>query len=257
MQAIDLNSDIGEAASPEGQAAEREILKLVSSANIACGGHAGNDETMRLTVRCARENGVVIGAHPGYPDPQNFGRKSIDIADPSIASMIYLSLTEQIIRLSEICADAGTKVSYVKPHGALYNDAVNSREHADLIARTIAQIDTALLFMGAPNSEMKLSAMRQGLTFVSEGFIDRRYTDDGHLQNRSIEGAVIKDQDTRMAQARSLVETQSVLTATGNRLSIEAHSLCLHGDTAGAVETARLARKTIELAGVEIRAFVQ
>lgn len=255
MQSIDLNSDIGEAATPSGQTSEREILKYVSSANIACGGHAGNDDTMRATARCAKDNGVVIGAHPGYPDPHNFGRQSMQVSDPAVESLIRLSLTEQIVRLSEICAEEGTHISYVKPHGALYNDAVQSRAHADLIAQVIASIDPDLVFMGGPNSEMKLSAERHSLKFIAEGFIDRRYTDDGHLQSRSIDGAVIKSQTNRMEQARSLVKNQSVITSTGQRISIDAKSLCLHGDSAGAVETARLTRDVIERAGVEIRAF--
>lgn len=255
MQFIDLNADIGEAATPLGRAAEAEILKLVSSANIACGGHAGDDDTMYATARAANMNGVVIGAHPSYPDPHNFGRKSMTLGSQTFADMLRLSLTEQIVRLSEIAADVGARVKYVKPHGALYNDAVKSRPHANLIASVIKSIDATLKFMGAPNSEMRCAAQAHDLQFITEGFIDRRYTDDGHLQSRAIDGAVISSQSARMEQAMSLVKSNSVVTASGAALTIRAQSLCVHGDSAGAVETARQTRRAIEAAGITIRAF--
>ena len=255
MKTIDLNADIGEAATSEGQASEREILKYISSANIACGGHAGNDETMQTTVKAAKAEGVVIGAHPGYPDPYNFGRKSMSLENKQFATMLRKSLTEQIVRLSEIAAEHGARVAYVKPHGALYNDAVKSQAHADLIAQVIAEIDPSLSFLGGPNSEMGEAAARSGLTFISEGFIDRRYTDDGHLQSRTQDGAVIKDQSARLDQTRSLVMDGLVTTATGKTLAINARSLCLHGDSPAAAETARQVRAAIEGMGAQIKAF--
>lgn len=256
MKVIDLNADIGEAVTPEGQQAEADILQYVSSANIACGGHAGNDDTMRQTVRNARKNNVIIGAHPGYPDPSNFGRKSMDLSDPNLRKILTASLTEQIIRLIEIAADEGEAVRYAKPHGALYNDAVKSSIHADLIAGVITNISPDLVFMGAPNSEMGRAAENHGIAFAAEGFIDRRYTDDGHLQSRAVNGAVLESQSERMSQARMLAETGSVVTASGQTLEIKAQSLCLHGDSAGAVETAKEARATIESCGLVIKAFV-
>lgn len=255
MRCIDLNADIGEAVTPEGQESERAILEYVSSANIACGGHAGNDRTMMQTVSEAIKNNVVIGAHPGYPDPEHFGRKSMDLDDPRLRSMIKSSLVEQIIRLIEISASQGADVAYVKPHGALYNDAVKSRRHAELITDAISEVSSELMFMGGPMSEMTLAAERCGLTFIAEGFIDRTYTDDGHLQSRSLDGAVIKDQERRMAQALSLAVDGTVMTNTGGTLQIDARSLCLHGDSHGATETAKIARETLESAGIEIRSF--
>lgn len=255
MKFIDLNADIGEATSAVGQKAEADILTHVSSANIACGGHAGTVDTMRATVRAAKLRGVNVGAHPGYPDFDNFGRKPMALGTDIAPETLRESLRSQIIALAEIAADEGMALTYVKPHGAAYNDAVGSVQHANIIAEVIAGIDPKLIFMGGPNSEMGNAAKRYGLEFIAEGFIDRRYTDDGHLQSRAIEGAVITDQSTRMAQAKSLVTTRSVTTASGANLKIEARSLCLHGDSAGAVETARLARETIEAAGVTVRAF--
>jgi len=255
MKFIDLNADIGEANTPESHQAEADILKYVSSANIACGGHAGTRETMRVTVREAKAQGVNIGAHPGYPDKVNFGRKSMRLNSDIAPDTLRNSLREQIITLAEIASDEGMALTYVKPHGAAYNDAVTNEDHANLIADVIAKIDSNLIFMGGPNSAMGKAAEAHGLEFISEGFIDRRYTDEGHLQSRAIDGAIITNQSDRMSQAKSLVTSQTVHTASGNILNISARSLCLHGDSAGAVETARLARETIEATGVKIRAF--
>ena len=255
MKTIDLNADIGEADNPDWAAAEAAILSHISSANIACGGHTGDDASMRRTVRGAKAKHVVIGAHPAYPDRENFGRKSlvlgVDIGEEELAR----SLTAQIVRLAEIAAEEGVRVAYVKPHGQLYNDAVGDAQKADLIARTIAAIDTDLILLGGPNSQMGKAAKAHGLNFVAEGFIDRRYSDDGHLISRKKPGAVIEDQSDRLAQARQLATSGEVKTASGATLDIQARSLCVHGDSAGAVETARQARAAIEAVGVTIQAF--
>lgn len=255
MKTIDLNADIGEADTPEWEAAEAAILNHISSANIACGGHAGTDASMRKTVRGALAKGVTIGAHPAYPDRENFGRRSLildeDIGEGDLAE----SLATQINQLIDIADEEGGRVTYVKPHGQLYNDAVSDRRKANLIARVIADIDPNLILLGGPNSEMGKAAAAYGLSFVAEGFIDRRYSDDGHLISRSQAGAVIEDQDDRLEQTRRLATTGEVQTASGNTLDIKARSLCVHGDSAGAVETARLARAAIEAEGVTIRAF--
>lgn len=255
MKSIDLNADLGEADNAEWARNEAEMLRYISSANIACGGHAGTKKSMRRMICGAKENGVLIGAHPSYPDKAHFGRKSMVLGEDITADDLKTSLLEQITTLAEIAAEEDAFISYVKPHGALYNDAVKDARKADLIAEVIATIDSKLIFMGGPNSEMGLAAKRYKLKFIAEGFIDRRYTDEGHLQSRSIEGAVIKDQKARLIQAKKLVTMQSVTTASGNELPINVKTLCLHGDSAGAVETARLARREIEAAGVKIKAF--
>ena len=256
MKYIDLNADIGEAESPEGIQAETDILNYVSSANIACGGHAGDAESMRRTVINAGEKGVVIGAHPAYPDRVNFGRSSNVLGQDISASDLKQTLMQQIISLVEIAAEEGHEVKYIKPHGALYNDAVTSREHADVIADVISELDQNLILLGGPDSEMSRSTTAAGLAFVTEGFIDRRYTDDGHLLSRKIEGAVIKDQNARMAQTKALVTSRQVDTYSGQTIRINAQSLCLHGDSSGAVDTARRARRAIESCGVTIRSFI-
>lgn len=252
MKVIDLNADLGEADTPEGQKAEADILSYISSANIACGGHAGDEQTMRNTIRAAKANGVVIGAHPSYPDRENFGRRS----KPNIDDVtLRNSLMAQIVALTEIASEENVEVVYVKPHGAIYNDAAVDRNVADLLVNVVVSLDNTLLFMGSPDSELEKAAKVKGLTFIGEGFIDRRYTDDGRLQSRAIDGAVIKDQNARMAQTLSLVKNQTVTSAAGKTISVPARTLCLHGDSAGAVETARQARAAIEAAGITIRAF--
>lgn len=255
MRSIDLNADIGEADNAGWAAHEAEMLRYISSANIACGGHAGTETSMRHTVRGAKQHGVVIGAHPSYPDKAHFGRKSMTLGKDIAVDDLKASLLEQITTLAEIAAEEETFIAYVKPHGALYNDAVKDAEVANLIAEVIAAIDPTLIFMGGPNSEMGAAAKRHKLKFIAEGFIDRRYTDDGHLQSRSIEGAVIESQKARLIQAKKLVTLKSVTTASGKELPIAVKTLCLHGDSDGAVETARLARREIEVAGIKIKAF--
>ena len=253
---VDLNADIGEADTADWAWAEAQIVTAISSANIACGGHAGNAETMRSTVQACKDNGVTIGAHPGYPDRENFGRKSLKLGQDISASVLRRSLIKQIVRLSEIAADHGMSLSYVKPHGALYNDSVVDMEKAKLVTQVICDIDPKLTLLGGPNSCMQVAAQIAGLNFAAEGFIDRRYTDEGHLQPRSIDGAVIKDNQTRLSQAKSLAASGEVQTASGKVINIQARSLCVHGDSAGAVETALQARRAIEDLGIEIKPFV-
>jgi len=256
MKIIDLNADVGEADTPEWANAEAEILRYVTSANIACGGHAGDDKTMRKTVQAAKANGVVIGAHPAYPDKENFGRRSLELDTDISQAGLESVLTQQILRLIEIAKEEGASVSYVKPHGALYNDSVKDARKADLIAKVIAEIDSGLTLLGGPNSEMKKAAEKYNLGFVAEGFIDRRYTNEGHLLSRAKEGAVLDTDEARIEQALSLATEQKVTTDSGDNLTIEAGSLCLHGDSQGALLTAQKARAALEQAGIKIQAFM-
>lgn len=255
MKTIDINADIGEADTPEWEASEAAIISAISSANIACGGHAGDEVSMRRTVQNAKAAGVTIGAHPAYPDRKNFGRTSLVLGQDIDTAALKATLRAQILDLARICDEEGARLAYVKPHGALYNDSVFDLEKATLISDVIAELDMDLMFLGGPNSEMARAAEQHGLCFVAEGFIDRRYTDDGHLLSRKIEGAVIKDQEERLAQARSLATTGKVKTHSGKTLILQTGSLCVHGDSTGAVETARQARAAIEAEGLTIKAF--
>ena len=251
MTRIDLNADLGEMDTPDGHASDAAILGVVSSASIACGGHAGNRSTMRRAVEEALRNGVRIGAHPAYPDKAGFGRQP---QFPIARGDLRRTLLEQIATLAEVAADAGAGIAYVKPHGALYNDAVGDAELAELIADVVAELDPALALMGAPNSEMGRAAEAAGLAFLPEGFIDRRYSDAGHLVPRSRGNAVLDTDAERLAQMESLVRDGEVTTESGKRIALGVATLCLHGDSPGARDTARAARARLERLGFEVAA---
>jgi UPF0271 protein len=245
MTSIDLNSDIG-----EGAPYDDELMQIVSSANIACGGHAGDAETMARTVRSSIANGVAVGAHPGYPDKANFGRESGFMRGVDL----YESLTEQVTALADIAAELGTKLTHVKPHGALYNDAVHDHELADIIARVTAEAPGNPAFMGMANTELEAAAQRHGLAFLAEAFIDRAYEADGTLVSRKEPGAVHEDMNVATTQAVRLAESGEVTARNGDQVTVRADTLCIHGDTPGAAEKARAVRDVLEAHGIEIRA---
>jgi UPF0271 protein len=229
---IDLNADLG-----EGDPYDVELLGVVTSCNVACGGHAGDVETMLATVRSAVNNRVSIGAHPSYPDREGFGRRSVYLTGEEL----FEALTDQISTLNSVAREIGATLAHVKPHGALYNDAVNDRELADIIARAISATVPGAAFVGLPNSELQNAAVGHELFFVGEGFIDRAYQEDGQLVPRSEPGAVHKSLDLVLPQAVSLVG--------------KVDTLCIHGDTPGAAEAAAAVRQELEKQGVEIRAL--
>lgn len=245
MTSIDLNSDIG-----EGAPYDDELLQIISSANIACGGHAGDVEMMARTVRAAIANGVAVGAHPGYPDKANFGRESGFLRGDEL----YESLTEQVTALADIAAELGAKLTHVKPHGALYNDAVRDRGLADIIARVTAEAPGSPAFMGMANTELEAAAKRHGLAFLAEAFIDRAYEADGTLVSRKEPGAVHEDMNVATTQAVRLAESGEVTARNGDQIRLRADTLCIHGDTPGAAEKARAVRDVLEAHGIEIRA---
>jgi UPF0271 protein len=232
VSSIDLNADLG-----EGDPYDLELLRIVSSCNIACGGHAGDEETMCATVLSALENKVSIGAHPSYPDREGFGRRREYMGGEEL----LVSLMAQIGALNSIVIEAGATLSHVKPHGALYNDAVNDRELADIIARAIGATVPDAAFVGLPESELQIAAVEHGLNFVAEGFIDRAYQENGQLVPRSEPGAVHTSLELVLPQAVSLVG--------------KVDTLCIHGDTPGAADVAAAVRQELEKQGVEIRAL--
>jgi UPF0271 protein len=245
MSTIDLNADLGEGAPYDG-----ELLQIVSSANVACGGHAGDAETMAGTVRMAIANGVAVGAHPGYPDREGFGRESGFLR----GNALYESLTEQVAALADIAAGLGARLAHVKPHGALYNDAVRDRELADIIARVTAEAPGNPAFMGMANTELDFAAQRHGLAFIAEAFVDRAYEPDGTLVSRKEPGAVHEDLNVATTQAVRLAEEGKATSRDGAEVSVRADTLCIHGDTPGAAEKARAVRDVLESHGVDIRA---
>ena len=245
MASIDLNADLG-----EGDPYDEDLLRIVSSANIACGGHAGDAESMARTIRSAMANGVAVGAHPGYPDPDGFGRQSGFMQGDAL----YESLTDQVTALADLAAQLGARVAHVKPHGALYNDAVCDHDLADIIARVTAETPGVPAFVGMANTELERAAKRHGLRFVAEAFVDRAYEADGTLVSRKEPGAVHENLAVATTQAVRLAEDGQVTARNGDEVSVRADTLCIHGDTPGAAEKARAVRDVLETYGVEIRA---
>ena len=245
MASIDLNADLG-----EGAEFDAELLQIVSSANIACGAHAGDAESMAMTVRDAISNGVAVGAHPGYPDREGFGRESGFMSGDAL----YESLTEQVKALADIATELGAHVTHVKPHGALYNDAVRNRDLADIIARVIAEAPGEPAFMGMAGTELERAADQHGLTFIAEAFVDRAYEPDGTLVSRKDPGAVHEDLAVVTTQAVRLAKDGETTARNGEIVKVRADTLCIHGDTPGAAEKARAVRDVLESHGVDIRA---
>jgi UPF0271 protein len=248
MATIDLNADLG-----EGAPFDAELLQIVSSANIACGGHAGDSESMAATVRSAIANGVAVGAHPGYADRDGFGRESGFMSGDAL----YESLTGQVTALADIAAELGARLSHVKPHGALYNDALRNRDLADIIARVIAEAPGEPAFMGMAGTELERSANQHGLDFIAEAFVDRAYEPDGTLVSRKEPGAVHEDLAVATTQAVRLAAHGETTARNGEIVKVRADTLCIHGDTPGAAEKARAVRDVLESHGVDIRAHTQ
>lgn len=247
--AIDLNADLGEIPGPGDLA----MLDVVTSANIACGFHAGDPASIRRTVQAAAERGIAIGAHVAYPDAEGFGRRDMDIApDELTAGIIY-----QIGALDGLCRAAGTRVRYVKPHGALYNRIVNDEQQADAVVAAVAAFEAHrdLPVMGLPGSVVLRKAAQVGLPTVTEAFVDRAYTGLATLVPRGEPGAVLADVQTVAARALRMVRDGMADAITGELVAIEAKSLCVHGDSPGAVAMARAVRRALEQAGVELRPF--
>jgi len=248
---IDLNADLGEGFGNSRAAEDEALLDLVSSANIACGFHAGDADTMRHTVRAARDRGVAIGAHPSYPDLPGFGRRELGLAPREIERHVAY----QVSSLGEICAGEGARLVYVKPHGALYNRAGSDPSAAAAVARAVRSVNPDLVLLGLPASEASTAAEREGLRFAAEAFVDRAYTSNGRLLSRSEPEAVIDDADVAVWRALTLVIDGTVRANDGSELQIEAQSLCVHGDNPRAGTVLRRLRERLEKSGVKIAPF--
>ncbi|MDM0114529.1 5-oxoprolinase subunit PxpA [Variovorax sp. J22R133] len=241
---IDLNADLG-----EGAGNDEALLALVSSANIACGWHAGDAQTMRQCVQWALKNGVAIGAHPSFPDRENFGRSTMHLPPEEIvAGMLY-----QIGALAAIVKAEGGALAHVKPHGALYNQAVKDPVLADAICEAVRRFDPGLKFFGLAGSGMITAAQRAGLQPVEEVFADRGYMPDGSLVPRSQPGALIEDEEQSLAQTLSLVREHKVRAIDGSTVAVNAQSVCLHGDGAHALEFARRIRERLAIEGIAVK----
>lgn len=248
---MDLNADLGESFGHWTLGDDERLVAHLTSANVACGFHAGDFRVMERTVALCRDAGVAVGAQPGYPDLLGFGRRPLPFEPDEVESMVRY----QIGALEAFCRAARVDLHHVKPHGALYNQAAASAPLAAAIARAVARFSRALPLYGlASSTAMAGAAADAGVRFVPEAFADRRYLADGSLQARSEAGSLITDPGAATAQAVSIATGGGVTAADGSAVAIRAESLCCHGDTPGAVEIAAAVRSGLIAAGVELRA---
>ncbi len=229
---IDINCDLGEEiVDSDGQPVENTIIPLISSANIACGYHAGNRESMQMCLDLAMANNVAIGAHPSYSDRGNFGRVFIPMQKTLLTQLIL----DQIAKLGELAAAKGAKLSHVKAHGALYNAAAKNPEIAKALTLAVASYDKKLALFGLPGSALEKAAYQAGLSFAAEAFPDRGYSDDGNLADRSLTGALITDRNTVIKRAVLMAREKKVQTLSGKWIELQVDTLCIHGDNPHAI----------------------
>lgn len=251
MASIDLNADLGEADHPDSLIADRAMMPVITSCNIACGGHIGNDDTMRATLVLAKTNNVIAGAHPAYPDRANFGRTSIAMP---IADLLY-SLRSQITALNVLALENGVTLRHIKPHGALYNDIAASPVLAEAIAACFAQYFPDMRLVGLAGGAQEKAASHAGLKHIAEAFADRRYLENGHLQPRSEPGSVIEAAAEQTEQAVGIIKDYRAIAANGAPVTIHAKTLCMHGDTPGAAENAAKLRNALAARGIEVKGW--
>jgi UPF0271 protein len=247
MQRVDLNSDLGEGA---GQ--DAELMPLITSANIACGGHAGDANTMRAAVELARRHSVAIGAHPGLEDRENFGRREL----PVTPALVEASVLAQIRSLEQIVNSCGARLTHVKPHGALYNLAGRDAALARAVAAAVGRADPGLILVGLAGSQLLAAASAAGLRVASEVFADRTYQADGSLTSRSRPDALIADEAVAVAQVLRMVCEGVVRATDGRDVPITADTVCVHGDGPHAVGIARRLRAELGAAGIAVRALI-
>jgi UPF0271 protein len=247
MTTIDLNSDMGEYESPELLAREAQLIPLITSVNIACGVHAGNPDLMRRTARLAAQQGTAIGAHPGFPDTDGFGRLDRLVSPLEVESLV----TTQLKTLAEVLVSDSLALTHVKLHGALYNLAARDQTVADDVARTVASFNRHLLLFALAGSVLVESGKNAGLTIVQEAFADRAYRSDGTLVPRSRPDAVLNTEERVRRQLHEILN-EYVTSIDGRHVALHADSLCIHADTPQAVEFVRLVRNEIESAGMGI-----
>lgn len=248
MTTIDLNSDLGESFGRYVLGMDSEVIPLVSSVNIACGMHAGDPAVMRRTVKMAADAGVSIGAHPGYPDLQGFGRRDMALSpDEAYAFVLY-----QIGALDAFCKAAGVRMQHVKPHGQLYNRAAVDSALADAIAAAVKDFGKGLSLVGLANGELVTAGERAGVPTAREFFADRNYTDEGRLVPRSQPNAVITDENAAIVRVVDAVRTQSVETESGKRIDLPFDTICVHGDSPKALEFVRRIRAALAEEGIDV-----
>ena len=247
---LDLNADLGEGFGDWSMGEDEAMLDVVTTANIACGGHAGDPRTMRAAVRACRERGVALTAHVAYPDLQGFGRRFLDITPADLTDQLIV----QVGALQAMAHAEGTAVQGIKPHGALYTAIASHESQAAAVVRALVELGGELPLVAAPGAAVVELALEAGIEVVLEGFADRAYLADGTLTPRRRPGAVLTDPAAGAAQARSIAIERGVRTAEGSWVELPVRTLCLHGDTPGAVALARAVRSRLETAGVRLEA---
>jgi len=247
MTTIDLNCDMGE-REDLAPSVQEELMESITSANIACGAHAGSEALMRLTLRQALAHGVAVGAHPGYPDRDNFGRLPLDMP----FAMLEASIAGQVHELVRLAGEGGVEVRYVKPHGALYNQAAQDEELARTIARAVSRVSRALAIVGLAGSPALAVWKKAGFRTLAEAFADRRYEPDGSLRPRRFADALLQSPEEAAEQALRIAVEHEVVARDGSVVNVEAQTLCIHGDSPGAVETARSVRARLKAAGIRV-----
>ncbi|TMW72079.1 LamB/YcsF family protein [Alteribacter natronophilus] len=246
---IDLNCDLGESFGNYTIGQDEDVLQLVSSANIACGYHAGDHNVMKKTVRLAAEAGVGLGAHPGLPDLGGFGRRYIEVQPEDVYNMVVY----QIGALEAFVRIEGERLQHVKPHGALFNMASKDRAIADAIARAVKDVDESLILFGLAGSELVMAGREHGLTVAREVFADRSYQPDGTLTPRTEPGAVIEDEDEVTERVLRMIREGVVTASDGSEVALEPDTICVHGDGPKALAFVSNLRKCLQEAGVQVR----
>jgi 5-oxoprolinase (ATP-hydrolysing) subunit A len=248
MKRIDLNCDMGELSEAIADGTQEALMPSFTSINIACGGHAGDEQTMQKTIEQARRWNIAIGAHPGYPDRANFGRLELNLSPEAISESVY----NQVQALAEVAARSDVRLTHVKPHGALYNQAVHNHDLAETIATGVARWRRDVVLVGLAGSPMLDVFREAGFPVAAEAFADRRYERDGTLRSRKHPDALIRDPTEAGRQALSIVQQGAVTAHDQSKVAISAQTICIHGDTPGAAQIAAVVAKVLREAGVTV-----
>ena len=251
MKRVDLNCDMGELPEMLANGSQEALMKFVTSVNVACGGHAGDEEMMRVTIEQALRQGAAVGAHPGYEDRENFGRLAMQLSMHEIRDSVY----RQLLALGRVAEQCGAEVMHVKPHGALYNRAAQNAEIARAIAEGVAKWRRDVVLVGLAGSMMLEEFRAAGFRVAAEAFADRRYEQDGSLRARKFRDALLDVPERAAEQAVRIAEGRGVLTREGTIVRVEAETICIHGDTPGAERIAEAVRKELVEAGIEVGAL--
>jgi UPF0271 protein len=248
VKRIDLNCDMGEVPEAIADGTQEALMRSITSVNVACGGHAGDEQTMKTTIEQALRWKLAIGAHPGYADRANFGRLELKLPAKEIADSVF----EQVCALDEVAKRCGARLVHVKPHGALYNQAVSNRELAEAIAQGVGRWRRDVVLVGLAGSAMLDMFRKAGFAVAAEAFADRRYEPDGTLRSRKFDDALIRNPEEAAWQALGIVQRGAVIASDGSEVAVRAQTICIHGDTPGAPEIAATVARTLRGAGVTL-----